>query len=204
MPNEEKKPIKTPSSTFAEIFIYLFPLFLLFFLLSFISINTERLEDVFYVLIDKLFYPIFFLIFLLFISVSAFVFYSYKLSQILAEEREKAVDKQKKPEKSIQNRRWQRVLDHISSNHPNDWRIAVLEADTILDDFLVKKGYVDESVSGKLKQIKKEDLSTLENAWEAHKKRNKIAHDPSFEMDKREAERIIELYRSVFEEMGEI
>ncbi len=202
MPNEEKKPQKTPADAFAEMLPFLLPILLVAFLLSFTSLSTERLEDIFYVAIEKLIYPISFLVFLLFVSVFTFVFYSYKLGQLLAEEKENAIAKQKKPEKTTQNKRWQRVLEHISSDHPNDWRIAILEADTILDDLLEKRGYIDDTVSGKLKQIEKGDILTLDNAWEAHKKRNKIAHDPSFEMDKREAERIIDLYRSVFEELN--
>lgn len=97
--------------------------------------------------------------------------------------------------------RWLRVLSHINSNNPNDWRQAIIEADTILDDIVTRAGYPGETLGERMRGIEKSDFRTLNEAWEAHKVRNRIAHEgSSFRLNKREAERIIDLYRKVFEE----
>jgi len=98
-------------------------------------------------------------------------------------------------------KRWNSVKTHIVSNHQNDWRQAIIDADIILDDILNKMGYKGESVGEKLKRVAQGDFATLNDAWEAHKIRNQIAHSGSgFELNHHEAKKAIDLYRKVLEE----
>ena len=97
--------------------------------------------------------------------------------------------------------KWQTVQAHINSDNPSQWRLAILEADIMLDDILDKMGYQGDSIGDKLKGIEKSDFLTLDAAWEAHRIRNQIAHEGSdFQLNEREAKRVIELYKAVFEE----
>jgi len=99
------------------------------------------------------------------------------------------------------NTRWEQVLDHVSSDNPNDWRQAIIEADIMLDEMVMVMGYRGEGLGEKLKQIEKSDFKTLDEAWEAHKVRNLIAHAGSnFMLTQREARRVIDLYRQAFQE----
>lgn len=200
MPGEENTPIKKTEDVFSEIAFYLIPLLLLSFIASSVFINVSWWESLFYSFVEKLIYPLFFLLTFLFISLFAFLYYSYKLSCLLEEEQIRSYKEKIKPVQALKNDRWQRILDHINSEHPNDWRVAILDADSILNEMLDRMGYKAETVAGKLKQVEKSDFQTLENAWEAHKIRNVVVHETEFALSKREAERIIDLYRSVFEE----
>lgn len=97
--------------------------------------------------------------------------------------------------------RWDTVVSHADSDNPNDWKVAILEADIILDDLLDHLGYTGDSMGEKLKQIEKSDFLTLDKAWEAHKVRNAIAHEGGqFLINHREVLRILELYKDVFDE----
>ncbi len=99
------------------------------------------------------------------------------------------------------NSKWERVLKHIQTDNPNDWRTAILEADIILDDMMDAVGYSGATLSDKLKAVEKSDFTTIDLAWEAHKVRNQIAHEGSdFLITYREAKRVVGLYRKVFEE----
>lgn len=101
----------------------------------------------------------------------------------------------------VLNEKWQKVQAHINSTNPSDWRLAILEADIMLDTILDKMGYQGDSIGDKLKGVEKSDFITLDMAWEAHKVRNRIAHDGSdYPLNDREARRIIGLYQQVFEE----
>ena len=105
-------------------------------------------------------------------------------------------------EKETKNERWERVVELVSSDRPNDWRQAVLEADVMLEEALSNKGYKGEGIGERLRAVAREDLLSLRDAWEAHKIRNEIAHAGSdFILTKREARLAVELYRNVFEEM---
>jgi hypothetical protein len=101
----------------------------------------------------------------------------------------------------IINEKWQNVLVHINSGNPSDWKLAILECDIMLSDILEKMGYLQESISEKLKSVEPSDFTNIENAWEAHKIRNQIAHEGSdFIINEREAKRVIGLYETVFRE----
>ncbi|MEO8638156.1 MAG: hypothetical protein ABI430_04640 [Candidatus Taylorbacteria bacterium] len=97
-----------------------------------------------------------------------------------------------------ENQKWTRVTEHLSSDNPSDWRLAILEADIILEETLEKKGFLGQTLGEKLKNLNKGDFPDLDKAWEAHKIRNLIAHEgANFLISEREAKRVIELYKEV-------
>ena len=97
--------------------------------------------------------------------------------------------------------RWQKALGLIESQSTNDWKQAILEADIMLDDLLTKMGYSGESIGDKLKRVQPGDMKSLNEAWEAHKVRNQIAHEGSnFSLNQHEAKQVMHMYRKVFEE----
>ena len=100
-----------------------------------------------------------------------------------------------------QNSRLSDILRHTESDNPNDWKLAIIEADIILDDILKQRGYVGTTLGERLKNISSQQLVSLNDAWEAHKVRNRIAHDGAdFVLTKRAAEETISRYRRVFSE----
>mgnify|MGYP003393491785 CR=1 FL=1 len=102
---------------------------------------------------------------------------------------------------SAQSTRWQRVVDLSNSPNSSDWRSAIIDADIILDELLTSQGYVGDGVGEKLKGVDKSDMLTLDQAWDAHKVRNQIAHGgESFQLNERETKRVISLFESVFRE----
>lgn len=101
------------------------------------------------------------------------------------------------------NMRWTYVEDLVNSPNPTDWRLAIIEADSILEGLLEEKGIPGVGIGERLKNISPGDLSTLQSAWEAHLVRNRIAHEGSdFEVTERDAKRTIRLYEMVFQELG--
>ncbi len=100
-----------------------------------------------------------------------------------------------------ENKKWKRVVEHVTSDNPSDWRLAVLEADILLGEVLEKAGYKGESIGEKLKSVERSDFTTINQAWEAHKMRNSIAHEgSSYPLNHGEAKRVISLFEEVFRE----
>ncbi len=111
----------------------------------------------------------------------------------------------KVPNKKLNvSKEWHTVLTHASSHNTNDWKIAILDADSILDDVLKAKGYIGDTMADRLKAIDRGDLRNLDLAWEAHKYRNAIAHGDSLEFNQHEVRRIISNFERVFKEFGVI
>jgi hypothetical protein len=101
----------------------------------------------------------------------------------------------------IENPKWKLVEEHIDSDDANKWKLAILEADIILSELLDTLNLPGEGIGEKLKSVESSDFDHIEEAWEAHKIRNAIAHQGSdFLLNQREAKRVIKLYKSVFSE----
>lgn len=101
-----------------------------------------------------------------------------------------------------ENKRWQKVIKHAYSDNPAEWRLAIMDADVMLDEALRKMGYQGEGVAELLKAVEPTDMLTLQAAWDAHRVRNRVAHDgPAFELTDRETKRVITLYEAVFKEL---
>ena len=103
-------------------------------------------------------------------------------------------------ETTPKNSRWERVMKYMDSANPSDWKQAIIESDIILDELLQTVGYHGESVGDRLMQVEKGDWQYLDEAWEAHKFRNRLAHEGG-DLSEREARRIIGLYEKVFREL---
>jgi hypothetical protein len=97
------------------------------------------------------------------------------------------------------NNRIQDVVDHIGSDSPGDWKLAIIEADIILDELLKEAGYAGNTLGERLRSIGPSQLQSLDDAWQAHKVRNQVAHaGADFILTKKLAEDTIKQYRRVF------
>jgi len=123
--------------------------------------------------------------------------------QVMAAEMEAYAAKAAPPHAAeAKNERWEKVQTLASSDRPADWRLAILEADVMLDETLISKGYGGESLGERLKGVERGDLRTLDDAWEAHKIRNQLAHTGSdYILTQREARRAIDLFGNAFREL---
>ena len=139
-----------------------------------------------------------------FVMIFVVVYYISKFIKIKEEMLERVTDLKDEvlsTKEAFENKKWNLVQEHISSDDPNKWKLAILEADIILSDLLDTFQLPGESIGEKLKAVEASDFTNIENAWEAHKIRNAIAHQGSeFLITQREAKRVIGLYQTVFEE----
>jgi len=100
-----------------------------------------------------------------------------------------------------ENRRWKEIQSHISSENPNDWKLAIIEADIILGEVLNTAGYAGHSIGEQLKSASTASFTSTQDAWDAHLIRNKIAHEgANFILTKTMAKEAIIKYQRVFKE----
>lgn len=84
------------------------------------------------------------------------------------------------------NERWEKIKSLAESNNSNDWRVAIIEADTILDEVVTTMGVAGANLGERLQNMSPVSFPQLQTAWEAHKIRNRIAHEgTNFEITKR-------------------
>ncbi len=103
------------------------------------------------------------------------------------------------------NPRWHYILSLLEGAGESDWRVAIIEADSMLDEALSAKGWEGNGLGEKLENGTGGGLQHIGDAWNAHKVRNQIAHAGSdYALSQTEARRVIKLFQNVFEELGVI
>jgi hypothetical protein len=97
--------------------------------------------------------------------------------------------------------RWNRIKEQVSQENEQSWRLAILEADILLNELLDVLAYRGETMADKMKQVDRADWKTIDLAWEAHRVRNTVAHQGTLShLSGHEARRVIALYEKVFKE----
>lgn len=96
--------------------------------------------------------------------------------------------------KSRMEKKWAKVKARLESNSVSQYKVAVLEADAVVDEMLLKIGYKGNNMSERLEQLGSGQLDYKDDLLEAHQIRNKIVHDENFVVDRELAETTIEVY----------
>ena len=98
--------------------------------------------------------------------------------------------------------KWEEIMRHMGSDREAEWKFAIIEADKFVDDLLKSAGYAGDTMGERLMNIPKGQFLSLEGLWEAHKIRNKLAHDVNYFLRYAEARRAIQFYENTLKELG--
>jgi hypothetical protein len=75
----------------------------------------------------------------------------------------------------------------------------------LLEESFKERGLVGDTMAELLEEAKLNGYPSIQNAWDAHLIRNKIAHEGlDYPLTQVEGRRIIKLYQNVFEGLGVI
>lgn len=145
---------------------------------------------------------------LLLLAGASYFFYRYET--ILREQRARVygkpgsvvegVKEQLAVDRPVQNEAWERVLKLVGSDNPNDWKLAIIEADKILEMVVNTFSVPGDNMGEKMKNIERGDFQSIDEAWQAHKVRNRIAHENNFHLSQRDTRLAINSYEKVFQE----
>lgn len=105
-------------------------------------------------------------------------------------------------DKPLRNTRWENLKAYLESESESDWKLAIIEADKLLEELVEKLGYLGDNLGERLKAVEPSDFTTLQDAWEAHKIRNKIAHEQNYRLTHRDARLTIARFERVFQEFS--
>ena len=89
---------------------------------------------------------------------------------------------------------WGGIQKHFFAGNDNDLKIAILEADKLLDEALRGAGIQGNTLGDRLKKVKPSQLPDIDAIWQAHKVRNQIAHESDFKLKRDLAERALGVY----------
>jgi len=96
------------------------------------------------------------------------------------------------------DKQWQKVLSRLDSGLESEYKLAVLEADRMMENSLKKMDYTGANLEERLAKLTSVTLPNIEEVLEAHKTRNNILHDPDYKLELAEAKRIMSIYEEAF------
>lgn len=99
--------------------------------------------------------------------------------------------------KGKMQKRWEKVKTRLKSPSESQYKVAIIEADSIAEEILAGIGYKGANMSEKLEQVGQAHLDDhLESLKGAHEIRNRIVHEADFEVDQRMATAVIGVYEN--------
>lgn len=105
--------------------------------------------------------------------------------------------------RSVRAKRWDDVIQHLNSQNPSDWKLAIMEADNIMDDLFAKMGYPGNSLGERLKNVERSNFQSLDEVWRAHKFRNQLVHEGAVKkLSRKQAEKAISFFEKGLKELG--
>ena len=130
------------------------------------------------------------------------IFYAiYKAEQIHKSAHAFIKPKRVPEDKNKNLEEWQDILKRGASLDENERKFAIIAADTLIEKILGLAGYLGENLGERLKKIEPSDLDSLNNLWEAHKIRNRIAHEADYRLSKEDAETALKNFESALREL---
>lgn len=97
---------------------------------------------------------------------------------------------------------WEAVAARANTRTEENIRLAILEADALVDTFLKDAGYEGDHMADRLGKIRRDEVKSLERVWRAHRVRNDIAHTPGYKLSDRQAQETLTAFRDFLMEVG--
>ena len=137
-----------------------------------------------------------------FVAVMGFLF--YKLRKLERKIKVASIVTFKEEEKLSKDRviKWKDIKDKINSDNIEDWKEAIIIADSILDDIYSRMGYKMDGLGEKLKNIEPSDFASLQDVWDGYKVRSRIAREgANFKISHEEAKSALAKYEKGLKEL---
>lgn len=96
--------------------------------------------------------------------------------------------------KSKTKAQWDKIKKRLESGNESEYKIAIIEADKIIDDFIKHLKYAGENMGDRIGNIPKGQIDNMDEIKEAHEIRNKIIHEEAFSINYEDAKEVLGKY----------
>ena len=99
--------------------------------------------------------------------------------------------------KKKMQKRWNAIRARLAGDDATQYKVAIIEADTLVDEILAGIGYQGQSMSEKFDKISPAHLdSHYEALKDVHNVRNRIVQEADFSLDKKTTEDVLVVYEN--------
>ena len=143
----------------------------------------------------------------------AFAVYSYIKAHLLIQSHHKhtvghgkhaASHEEAPPSYNNYTEHWENILRYANSTRDSEWKLAIVEADKLVDEVLKERGFPGETMGERLMLMAPNQLASLQDLWDAHKLRNLLVHEMNYQMKHEQALAATRAFERVLRELGAI
>lgn len=91
-------------------------------------------------------------------------------------------------------KKWEEIKNLLKSGNQSLYKVAIIEGDNLIDEYIHKMGYGGSTIGERLENILPGQIENIEELKEAHKVRNRIIHEEDFQLTKVQAEEVLAKY----------
>jgi len=96
---------------------------------------------------------------------------------------------------------WDSIKNRFNEGTSSSMKLAVIEADRLVDHILKESGFSGEHMADRLEKLAPHNLKSFERLWRAHKIRNEIVHSIGYETPHSVAKQAMEDYEAFLKEV---
>lgn len=89
---------------------------------------------------------------------------------------------------------WNKIKTKLDAGLEAEYKLAILEADSVMEDVLKRMGFVGASLGERLDKLTAVSLPNLDEVRLAHQTRNNVVHDPDYKLSLDEAKKTIAIF----------
>jgi hypothetical protein len=98
---------------------------------------------------------------------------------------------------------WMTIEQQLVKGQSASHHLAILNADKLLDQAMKQRGFKGETMGARMKTAK-DTWSNANEIWNAHKLRNRIAHEPDVTVSYELSKRALSAYKKALKDVGAI
>ena len=92
-------------------------------------------------------------------------------------------------------------MQRLDADDEAEYKLAIIEADTLLDEMLKKMRLAGNNVDERLEKVTLFMLPSVEELKVAHRTRSSIVYDVDYRLSLQEARRVLLAYQKAFEQL---
>lgn len=104
-------------------------------------------------------------------------------------------------QKRANRKRWDAIIKKAENLGQAGYPMAIIEADIMLEEIMGRLGFLGKNLAERLRSTSPGELAGLNDIWEAHKLRNRIAHEPDFRPSREETTRALGAYKKALQDL---
>lgn len=93
---------------------------------------------------------------------------------------------------------WNKILKRLDTDLESEYKLALIEADDMLDVSLKRMGYMGQTLEERLGKLTSATIDNLDDIYKAHEIRNTIVHNPDYRLSLDEARSTLDIYQKAF------